>query len=99
MRPSNLDAERSVVRDGRPTVRPHDRHNAGGDECHENGELGDGERRLRLSGSEVVQCRHFHERLDDEDEHVEVEREQRGDDVHAFPDAGQSRPIDTVVLL
>ncbi len=66
------------------------------DESDENDQLGDGERRLGLSGRHGFESGHFFEELHDENEEIEVKRGQSGDHVGLPPGARELPPIESI---
>src|SRR5580704_5582189 len=58
-------------------------------ENNEDDKLGDFERRFRLGGREGFKRGDFQETLDDEDEEVQIKRDDGGDDISHAPAAGE----------
>jgi hypothetical protein len=63
------------------------------DEDNQDGALADEERRLRLGRRQIVQCRHFQEALEDQDEAVQVQRRRGGDHIDPAPGAGEMKQV------
>src|SRR4029078_13018620 len=71
-------------------------HNSENKERHQNYALSDRERRLGLRRCQFLQRRHLLKRLHDQNEHVEIKRDQRGRDVDPSPRPGQVLHIERI---
>src|SRR5215471_9926976 len=69
----------------RPGMERSQRHDSDGDQRHQHDHLSNDERRLGSLRRQRIQQRYFLERLDDTDEHVQVERHKGGHDVDPAP--------------
>ena len=70
-------------------LEPHRGDGAKRAEQHEDDELGDQERHLRLRRRQGLQETDFQEGLHHQYEHIEIERQQRAADIDPAPDAGE----------
>src|SRR5712691_5639532 len=103
-KPANREWPAGVMKAARPgpwarsrqdgfTAEPTRGNNSKEDEHHEHDDLRDQERRLGLLRSKRVQRGDLQERLDDADEHVEVEREGGAHDVGPAPRAIEAQTV------
>ena len=70
-------------------MKPDDRNDREQDEQNQSNQLGDLERLLGLRRRHRMQCRYFFERLHNQNENIEIERNNCADDVNPTPRAAE----------